>query len=213
MIKRWVLALILVMSLGLAGFSGLAWRSSISPTIPPVASSFEPNLVAQGEKLAGAGDCATCHTVKGGAPFAGGLGIQSAFGTIFSTNITPDRETGIGLWSEVAFRRALHEGVARDGAHLFPAFPFDHFTKVSDADVAALYAYFMTRAPVSAVIPANTLPFPLNIRALQEGWKLLFFRSGELSARPDRSPVRGGDKAGHGSGALCDRGGVKSSQW
>ncbi|MDB5402778.1 MAG: hypothetical protein JWQ55_4796 [Rhodopila sp.] len=133
--------------------------------------------------LSGAGYCAVCHTRAGGEPFAGGYGLATPFGTIYSTNITPDPATGIGNWSEAAFARAMHEGVARDGSHLFPAFPYDHFTKVSDDDVKAVYAYIMTRPPVSTSPPPNTIPFPLNIRIFQEGWKLLFFRSGRY--QPD----------------------------
>jgi len=104
--------------------------------------------------------------------------METPFGVIYSTNITPDPETGIGTWSEAAFARSMHAGVARDGSHLFPAFPYDHFTKLSDDDVKALYAYFMTRAPVRSPAKGNTIPFPLNIRHLQAGWKLLFFRPG-----------------------------------
>jgi mono/diheme cytochrome c family protein len=128
-----------------------------------------------------------CHTRPGGLPYAGGYGLRTPFGTIYSTNITPDPETGIGRWSLAAFTRAMHEGVSRDGSHLFPAFPYDHFTKVSDEDVAALYAYVMTRAPVRGSAPANTIPFPLNIRALQEGWKILFFRNGRYQPNPSKS--------------------------
>ena len=106
--------------------------------------------------------------------------MKTPFGVIYSTNITPDLKTGIGAWSEAAFARAMHEGVARDGSHLFPAFPYDHFTRVSDEDVKAIYAFLMTRPPVEATPPANTIPFPLNIRALQEGWKILFFRPSEF---------------------------------
>jgi mono/diheme cytochrome c family protein len=130
--------------------------------------------------LAGGGYCAECHTAKGGQRFAGGYAMATPFGVIYSTNITPDPETGIGSWSEAAFGRAMREGVARDGSHLFPAFPFDHFTKVSDDDVKAIYAYLMTRPLVRAPARASTIPFPLNIRAFQEGWKILFFRSGRF---------------------------------
>jgi mono/diheme cytochrome c family protein len=137
--------------------------------------------------LSGAGYCAVCHTRAGGEPFAGGYGLATPFGTIYSTNITPDPATGIGNWSEAAFARAMHEGVARDGSHLFPAFPYDHFTKVSDDDVKAVYAYIMTRPPVSTSPPPNTIPFPLNIRVFQEGWKLLFFRSGRYQPDPTKT--------------------------
>src|SRR5215470_2002360 len=175
-------------SLGIAcllAFLALAWRPVIAPIDPPDKISFPPDLIAKGEVLAGAGYCATCHTAKGGATHAGGYGMPTPFGVVYSTNITPDPETGIGRWSLEAFTRAMHEGVSRDGSHLFPAFPYDHFTKVSDDDVKALYAYMMTRPPVRAVAPGNTIPFPLNSRLLQEGWKILFFRSGRY--QPDAS--------------------------
>ncbi len=188
MARRILLVVLVLIAAGLAGFGALAWRPAIAPVARPAPSSFDPVLVAQGEVLAGAGYCSTCHTVKGGQPFAGGYGMKTGFGTIYSTNITPDPDTGIGAWSEAAFRRALHEGVARDGAHLFPALPYDHFTKVSDADVAALYAYFMTRPAVHAPARANAMPFPLNLRPLQAGWKLLFFRPGRFAPSPDKSP-------------------------
>lgn len=175
MLKRIAIGLIGFCVLGVLGFLALALRLDISPIDPPAAASFPAELVAKGESLAGAGYCATCHTVKGGAPYAGGYGLPTPFGVIYSTNITPDPETGIGRWSEAAFARAMQEGVARDGSHLFPAFPFDHFTKVTDEDVKALYAYFMTRPPIRAMAKSNTVPFPLNIRMLQAGWKVLFF--------------------------------------
>ncbi|MBV8281959.1 MAG: c-type cytochrome, partial [Candidatus Eremiobacteraeota bacterium] len=164
MLKRIVIA---VGSLGIAGlavFLALAWRPAIAPIDPPNKTSFPADLIAKGEVLAGAGYCAVCHTRQGGPSLAGGLGLRTPFGTIYSTNITPDPETGIGRWSLAAFTRAMHEGVARDGSHLFPAFPYDHFTRVSDDDVKALYAYMMTRPPVRAVAPTSTIPFPLNIR-------------------------------------------------
>jgi mono/diheme cytochrome c family protein len=188
LLKRVLIGLIVIVAIGIAGFAALAWRSSIAPVPPPLAVAFAPELVARGEALAGAGDCATCHTPKGGKLNAGGYPMPTPFGTIYSTNITPDPETGIGTWSEAAFRRAMHDGVRRDGAHLFPAFPYDHFTRMSDEDVTALYAYAMTRDPVRAPNQGNTLPFPLNVRALQAGWKLLFFHPGRFEPRPDRGP-------------------------
>src|SRR5262245_26313311 len=157
----------------------------MDPIAPPSAKEFAGDAIARGEMLAGVGDCAVCHTAPGGQLYAGGLPLVSAFGTIYSTNITPDPDTGIGRWSEAAFARAMHEGVARDGSHLFPAFPYDHYAKVRDDDVNALYAFFMTREPVRAAAKASTLPFPLNVRALQAGWKLLFFRDGVF--RGDRA--------------------------
>jgi mono/diheme cytochrome c family protein len=175
--------------LGLVGFTVFAWRPAIAEIAPPAAGSFAPALVAKGEVLASAGYCSSCHTAKGGQPFAGGYAMATQFGTIYSTNITPDPETGIGKWSQAAFVRALREGVSRNGAHLFPAFPYDHFTKLTDDDAAALYAYFMTRTPVVAEAKSNTVPFPLSIRALQAGWKLLYFHPGRFQPVAAQSAV------------------------
>jgi mono/diheme cytochrome c family protein len=178
----WVVGLVV---LGILGFGALAWQPAIAPINPPAASAFAPELVAKGAALAGGGFCAECHTAKGGAQFAGSYAMATPFGVLYSTNITPDPETGIGTWSEVAFARAMREGVARDGSLLFPAFPYDHFSKLSDEDVQALYAFFMTRAPARARAHENGLPFPLNVRYLQAGWRLLFFRPGRF--KPDAS--------------------------
>ena len=186
MVKPVAIGLLLFVAFAVAGFVALGWRSASPEIEPPNASAFAPSLVAEGEKLAGAGDCAICHTIKGGQPFAGGLALSTSFGVVYSPNITPDAKTGIGSWSEKAFRRALHEGVSRDGSHLFPVFPYTHFTEVTDGEVAALYAFLMTRMPVNAPPHESTLPFPLNVRALQEGWKLLFFRAGRFSPENQR---------------------------
>ena len=187
MLKRLLVYCLALGVLGLVGFGVLAWRPAIAPILPPSPSGFAPELVAKGEALAGGGFCAECHTAKGGQSFAGGYPMPTPFGVLYSTNITPDAETGIGTWSEAAFARAMREGVARDGSHLFPAFPFDHFTKLSDDDVQALYAYFMTRTPVRSPARTNGLPFPLNIRYLQAGWKLLSFRSGRFEPNAEKS--------------------------
>ena len=187
MLKRIVIGAAGVIVVGLLVFLALAWRSAITPIEPPAKSTFPAELIARGKILAGAGDCAVCHTRPGGQPYAGGYPIPTPFGTVYSTNITPDPETGIGRWSLAAFGRAMHEGVARDGSHLFPAFPYDHFTKVTDDDLKALYAYTMTRPPVRATPPANTIPFPLDIRLFQEAWKILFFRSGRYRPNPSKS--------------------------
>jgi mono/diheme cytochrome c family protein len=169
---------------GAAGFAAIAWRSAIPPIDPPAAAGFDPALVRKGADLAALGDCDTCHTAPGGQPFAGGLPLPTPFGTIFTTNITPDPDSGIGRWSEAAFRRAMREGVDRDGDHLYPAFPYDHFTLVTDEDDRALYAFLMTRQPVAARAPATRLPFPLNLRFMLAGWKLLFLRQGPYQPDP-----------------------------
>ncbi len=179
---RWIIGIVAaVVIVGAIGFFVLAYKPAIEPLTADAAPAFDAALVAKGEQLAAIGDCTSCHTTAGGADFAGGLAVPTPFGTIYSTNITPDRDTGIGAWSEAAFRRAMNEGVDREGAHLYPAFPFDHFTHVTDDDVSALYAYLMTRQPVSAEPPANELPFPFSFRPVLAGWKLLFLKQGPLA--------------------------------
>ena len=153
-----------------------ARRSRRSRRPPP--TSFPRELVETGETLASAGNCIDCHTAPGGPANAGGKSIHTKIGNFYSTNITPDPETGIGAWSEAAFARALREGVSRDGRHLFPVFPYTHYTQLTDADVRALYAYFMTRPPVKAPNRPNTLYFPIDVRPLQAVWKSLFFKPG-----------------------------------
>ena len=116
----------------------------------------------QGRYLATAGNCVSCHTRPGGAPFAGGLPFVTPLGTIYSTNITPDGPTGIGTWSAADLRRAMQHGIARDGGHLFPAFPYVSFTKVSDADINAIYAYLKTLPAVRYRPPDNGLMFAMR---------------------------------------------------
>jgi mono/diheme cytochrome c family protein len=188
MFKRVCIGIVIIAFVGIAAFVAFAWQPSISAISPPAATSFDSSLIARGEVLAGAGYCASCHTAKGGARYAGGYPMVTGFGTIYSTNITPDPDTGIGRWSKHAFRRAMHEGISRDGSYLFPAFPYDHFTKLTDDDVGALYAYFMTQPPIHAIAQPDELPFPLNIRALQAGWRLLFFRGGRFEPQSEKSP-------------------------
>jgi mono/diheme cytochrome c family protein len=163
---------------GAASAFAIAWRPAIAAIDPPAPQSFDTALVKRGRYLAATGNCNDCHTVRGGKSFTGGLPVPTPFGTIFSSNITPDTETGIGRWSEAAFRRAMRSGVNRDGQHLYPTFPYDHFTNVTDADDQALYAYLMTRQPVRAPARENELSFPLDQRFVIAGWKLLFLRHG-----------------------------------
>src|ERR1700743_1801526 len=167
----------LVLSGVVAAFA-VAWRPAISAIEPPAPQSFDPALVKRGRDLAALGNCNDCHTVRGGKDFAGGLPVPTPFGTIYSSNITPDADTGIGRWSEAAFRRAMRSGVNRQGQRLYPTFPYDHFTNVTDEDDQALYAYLMTRPAVRAPAPANQLSFPFDQRFVVAGWKLLFLRRG-----------------------------------
>ena len=187
MIRRIAIAVFAVAVLGIAGLLLLARRPVIAPIERPIAQRFSAESVAKGEALAAAGHCASCHTRPGGQPFAGGYGVNTPFGIIYGTNITPDPKSGIGTWSIEAFIRAMREGVARDGSHLFPAFPYYAYTKLSDDDVKALYAYLMTRPAATTSVPANTLPFPFKIRALQAGWKILFFKGGRFQVNPGKS--------------------------
>ena len=160
----------------------VAWRPAIAPIEPPAARSFDPALVKRGRDLAAIGNCSDCHTTPGGKAFAGGLPVPTPFGAVFSSNITPDPETGIGRWSEAAFQRAMRSGVDRAGHHLYPTFPYDHFTNVTDEDDRALYAFLMTRSPVRAPDHANNLSFPFNQRFVVAGWKLLFLKRGTYKA-------------------------------
>jgi mono/diheme cytochrome c family protein len=184
-----IIAIIIVAALiaGLLAALAVAWRPAIAAIAPPAPSSFDPALIKRGRDLAAIGNCNTCHTVRGGQNYAGGLPVPTPFGTIFSSNITPDAETGIGRWSEEAFQRAMRSGVDRAGRHLYPTFPYDHFTNVSDEDDRALYAFLMTRPPVHAPAPENLLPFPLNRRPVIAGWKLLFLRRDDFHADAAKS--------------------------
>ena len=123
-------------------------------------ASFDPAVVARGAWLAAIGNCGSCHTASDGATFAGGRPLSTPFGTIYATNITPDPETGIGRWSSSDFLRAMHEGLGKDGRELYPAFPYDHFTHVTDEDVNAIYAFLMTRDPAARGHARESHPRP-----------------------------------------------------
>ncbi|HEV3428049.1 MAG TPA: cytochrome c [Paraburkholderia sp.] len=146
----------------------------------------DPALVAKGHQLAVAADCMACHTsVNGGKPFAGGYGIASPMGTIYSSNITPSKTAGIGSYTEVQFARALREGVRADGAHLYPAMPYTSYAGLSDDDVHALYAYFMHGvAPVDQAAPQTKLPFPFGVRASMAFWNTLYLRERRFEPDP-----------------------------
>jgi mono/diheme cytochrome c family protein len=165
----------------------LIWRPQIDPVETAKVSAFNSRLVAKGSELAAIGNCEVCHTTPGDKSYAGSRALPTPFGTIYSSNITPDSETGIGNWSEEAFRRALRDGVDRKGRYLYPAFPYDHFTHLTDDDIHALYAFIITREPVHSVPPANKLSFPYNIRSLLAGWNLLFLQRGPRNDDPIKS--------------------------
>jgi mono/diheme cytochrome c family protein len=174
----------LVAAVAVTVLLAFAWRREIPAITPPPRASFEAPLIERGALLASAGNCIACHTVRGGLPFAGGLPLPTPFGKLYSTNITPDAQSGIGRWSLQAFVRSMRQGVDRRGSHLYPAFPYTHFTRVTDDDLGALYAYLMTRTPVSSPAPDNELTFPLGFRPLLAGWKMLFFEPGLYRSDP-----------------------------
>jgi mono/diheme cytochrome c family protein len=157
--------------------------------VPPAALADPDNYVAiaRGKALATVGDCVACHTAPGGAPFAGGLALQTPFGPIMTPNITPDITTGIGSWSADDFSRAVHEGRRPGGAYLYPAFPYPYYTRVTRADTDAIYAYLRSLPPVVNRVNRNTLPFPFNIRSSMVGWNALFFKPAGFVPEPGRS--------------------------
>lgn len=160
---------------------------AIAPIARPDASVYSAATIARGEQLAALGNCAECHTTIGGVLNAGGRALETPFGTIYSTNITPDIETGIGAWSYPAFERAMRDGLHRDGRQLYPAFPYTHFSKTDDADMQALYAYLMAQPSVRATARANNLAFPFTLRPLLAGWNALFHQTKEFEPDPAKS--------------------------
>ncbi|WP_244285746.1 c-type cytochrome [Caballeronia concitans] len=176
---------------GVAGFVGgliglacaiVAGPAKIAPIAPGSlnASTWSAATLERGRQVAIAGDCAVCHTASNGATNAGGFALETPFGTIYSTNITPDAETGIGTWSYPAFERAMRKGIARDGRHLYPAFPYTAFAKMSEPDMLALYAYLMSQPAVKNVSPKTKLPFPMSLRPAVAGWNWLYHDDSEF---------------------------------
>jgi mono/diheme cytochrome c family protein len=152
-------------------------------SIGAAAQGNRSDEVARGQYLVRVGDCVSCHTTINGKAFAGGRPLATPFGVIFSANITPDRATGIGKWTEQDFYRAMHEGIRRDGSHLYPAFPYPWFTKASRADIDAIKAYLDTVSAVDQPNKPSELPWPLSWRGAMFGWNTLFFDAGDY--KPD----------------------------
>jgi mono/diheme cytochrome c family protein len=152
----------------IAGAIALAWSGA-------AAAASSPELIAKGEYLARAGDCVVCHTGPGEKPFAGGLKMATPLGEIYTTNITPDKDTGIGNYTFEDFERAMRKGVAKDGHHLYPAMPYPSYAKVSEDDLKALYAFFMESVPaVSRKNAPSEIPRPLNWRWPLAAWNMIF---------------------------------------
>jgi mono/diheme cytochrome c family protein len=159
--------------------------SILTAPVSPAASGAEQ--LRRGQALVAAGDCMSCHLRPGGEPLAGGLGLKTPFGTVYSANITPDPDTGIGGWTADQFYRAMHDGVDDKGRNLYPAFPYPWFRKLSRADDDAVFAYLKSLPPVHYTTPKNKLLFPLNIRFLVKGWNLLFFHTSDWQNDPTQS--------------------------
>jgi mono/diheme cytochrome c family protein len=184
---RIALALGVLLIVAAGAFVLWSQRSEIAAIEPPQRAAFDRALIEKGARLAAIGNCAVCHTVPGGPPYAGARSIPTPLGTIYSTNITPDAETGIAHWPEDAFRRAMREGIARDGRHLYPAFPYDHYARATDEDIGALYAFVMTCPPVSQRASPNALPFPFNQRWGLAFWNLLYLNGAPFRPDPQQS--------------------------
>jgi len=177
--KRWLQA-----GAVLAGLFGLAvalmgWRTVMAPVPLAGASIYSPATIERGRQLAALGNCVGCHTAADGLPNAGGRALDTPFGKIYSTNLTPDA-SGIGHWSLPAFQRAMREGISRDGHYLYPAFPYTSYAKTTDADLTALYAYLMAQPAVASTPPPTQLAFPYNIRPLMAVWNGLFHNTAPI---------------------------------
>ena len=188
--SRWLLAIVLGALVAVAAslwylarpgplaFAGtgtvrLADYKESNPTGVP-AELARADIISRGAYLTAAADCQSCHTREDGVPFAGGRAFKTSFGTIYSSNITPDPETGIGAWSVASFLRAVHQGVRPDGSHLYPAFPYAAYTYLTDEDVQAIWAYLRTVPPAKNPTPPNDLVLPFNQRWLMGLWSGLF---------------------------------------
>jgi len=166
----------------------LAAAASTLFIAPPVsAGDTSYSQIARGRYLVHAGDCAACHTVDGGQPFAGGRAVPTPFGKIYAPNITPDSETGIGKWSDDDFYKAMHYGIDRDGEHLYPAFPYPWFTRLSHDDVSAIKAYLDTLKPVRNTTRPPQLPWPMSWRGSLAVWNKLYFQPGAFQPQAGKS--------------------------
>jgi mono/diheme cytochrome c family protein len=181
----WAAAL-LVLVLGVLWWRGNGDRETGDAPPPMMAASTDP--VDRGRELVMLADCRSCHTARGGAPFAGGRAIPTPFGTFYSPNITADPRTGLGSWSATDFWHALHNGYSRDGTLLYPTFPYTNYTKISRADSDAIFAYLRTITPVARENRPHQLSFPYNHRLLLVGWRWLFFRPGVYEPQPGETP-------------------------
>jgi mono/diheme cytochrome c family protein len=172
------------------GAAATAWLAWAGPGNTADADGQAYDRIEKGRYLATVADCFACHTTLNvGKPFAGGRPIETPFGIITSSNITPDSETGIGAWSDQQFDDAVRKGVQPDGSRLYPAMPFPAYTKMTHEDVLAIRAYLATVEPVHQSVKADTLPFPFNIRLAMRAWDALYFTEGEFRPDGQQSPA------------------------
>ena len=168
-----------IVALNLRGEDPLPSAETLKPT---------PALVAQGEYLTRVGNCMACHTVQGGAPFAGGRGIETPFGVVYSSNLTPDKATGLGAWTSAEFWRAMHNGRGKDGRLLYPAFPYTSYTHVTREDSDAIFAYLQSLPPVAQANKVHALRFPYSTQAALGVWRALFFTPADVAQPAASAP-------------------------
>ncbi|MES2088982.1 MAG: cytochrome c, partial [Pseudomonadota bacterium] len=172
---------------------GTVWRLNLRDEVDPeteTASSAPatPAQVSRGAYLTRAGNCAACHTARGGALYAGGRGIETPFGTVYTSNLTPDQASGLGTWSSAHFWRAMHHGRSKDGRLLYPAFPYPNYTQVTREDADAIWAYLRSLPAVSQSNRAHDLRFPFNSAWALATWRALFFKPGVYVPEASQSP-------------------------
>lgn len=185
-LRRGLLGLVVLAALALGAPMLLDRASAVPEGAKPAAGT--PEQVERGRLLALAGNCAGCHTARGGEPYAGGRTIGTPFGAVYAGNLTPDDTHGIGRWSAEHFWRALHEGRGHDGRRLVPAFPYTEYTRLTRADSDALYAWLRTLRPVAQANRAHELRWPYGTQTALAAWRLAFFRSGSWQDDPRQSP-------------------------
>jgi mono/diheme cytochrome c family protein len=184
-VKRLASGLAVLVALGV----GAAWlyRPELGERVAETTVAATPELIAQGEYLARAGNCIACHTVPGGAPLAGGRAIATPFGEVVSSNLTPDEESGLGRWTSADFWRAMHYGKSRDGRRLYPAFPYPNYTRIRRPDADAIFVYLQSLQPVASAPRASAVRFPYDTALAQLVWRALYFRPGEQLEDAERS--------------------------
>jgi mono/diheme cytochrome c family protein len=185
--RRWGLVVLVVLAVLVIGAGAFFFWPASLPNVSEARARVPagPETIKRGEYLARAADCGACHTLASGKPYAGGLPFYLPMGTIYATNITPDKDTGIGNWTDAEFVRAMHSGVRKDGADLYPAFPYTSYALMSTEDALAIKDYLFSQEPAHSQPPADDLKFPYNQRYIMRGWKLLFMP--RSTQQPDQS--------------------------